>query len=84
MEITLQNQGFCGGLDGLEMSVALDLLSHGVRDTIRMNRKTTNRFWVRAYTKRFVDSQFPHLSLFFRSCGLYPSRHVTEGPVPDL
>ena len=39
MEITLQKQGFCGGLDCLERSVALDLLSHGVRDTIRMNGK---------------------------------------------
>ena len=42
MEITLQKRGFCGGLDGLEMSVALDLLSHGVTDKIRMNRKITN------------------------------------------
>ena len=39
MEITLQKRGFYGGLDCLETSVALDLLSHGVRDTIRMNKK---------------------------------------------
>ena len=41
MEITLQKRGFCLGLDCLETNVELDLLSHGVRDTVQMNKKIT-------------------------------------------
>ena len=39
IQITLQRQGFCGGLDSLEMNLAQILLSHGVRDKICMTRK---------------------------------------------
>ena len=39
IQITLQRRGFCGGLDSLEMNLTQILLSHGVRDKIRMTRK---------------------------------------------